>query len=113
MAPSWQGRAMVKRQCVHCGQFVTGPRPMCPYCRELLPEIPKPVMEVRPTGGKEVRRGLLYMLVALVVHYFAGGYSAMNLPIHISPVVFEILSPLLFLGGLGLMLYGVYLGIRS
>jgi hypothetical protein len=48
------------------------------------------------------------MLLAAVIHYFAGGYGAMDLPFPIAPVVTVYLSPLLFLGGLGLTLYGFY-----
>jgi hypothetical protein len=58
------------------------------------------------TGRKKIRQGLLYMLLAAVIHYFAGGYSAMQLPYPIQPVVTVYLAPLLFLGGLGLSLYG-------
>ena len=46
------------------------------------------------------------MLLAGVIHYFAGGYSAMNLPFPINPVVTVFLSPMLFLSGLGLIVYG-------
>ena len=46
------------------------------------------------------------MLLAAVIHYFAGGYGAMNLPYPINPLVTTYLSPLLFSGGLGLILYG-------
>ena len=49
------------------------------------------------------------MLLAAVIHYFAGGYSAMQLPYPIQPVVTVYLAPVLFLGGLGLSLYGFYL----
>ena len=49
------------------------------------------------------------MLLAAVIHYFAGGYSAMELPYPIQPVVTVYLAPVLFLGGLGLCLYGFYL----
>jgi hypothetical protein len=44
-----------------------------------------------------------------VVHYFAGGYSAMQLPFPIQPMVTIYLSPLLFLSGLGLSSFGFYL----
>ncbi|MGB2888442.1 MAG: hypothetical protein WBC04_12165 [Candidatus Acidiferrales bacterium] len=49
------------------------------------------------------------MLLAAVIYYFAGGHSAMELPYPIQPVVTAILSPLLFLSGLGLSLHGIYL----
>jgi hypothetical protein len=59
----------------------------------------------------EIRRGLLYMFLAAVICYFAGGYSAMNLPFPIDPLVTVYLSPLLFVSGLGLTIYGFY--VRS
>ena len=75
----------------------------------MLPEI----AVVRPAEVKkrgEIRRGLLYMLLAAVIHYFAGGYSMMNLPFPINPLVTVYLSPLLFVGGFGLMVYGFFVG---
>jgi hypothetical protein len=53
------------------------------------------------------------MLLAGVIYYFSGGYSAFTLPIEVSSAVNTYLAPLLFLGGLGLTLYGVYLRYRS
>ncbi len=67
----------------------------------------------RREGGREILRGLLYMLLAAVIYYFAGGYSAMALPFPISPLVNMYLSPLLFLCGLGMSLYGFYLRIKT
>jgi hypothetical protein len=46
------------------------------------------------------------MLLALVIHYAAQQASTMNLPFSIHPAVTSYLSPMLFLGGLGLALYG-------
>lgn len=60
-------------------------------------------------GSNKIREGLLCMLLAGVLHYFAGGYSAMPLPIPIQPIVSVYLSPLLFLSGLGLSSFGLYL----
>ena len=53
------------------------------------------------------------MLLGAVIHYFAGGYSAMDLPFPVIPEALVYLSSLVFLGGLGLTLYGVYLRIRE
>jgi hypothetical protein len=78
----------------------------------VIPEVPRP-RRLASDGRREIRRGLLYMLLAAVVYYFAGGYSKMNLPIAIAPAVTTYLSPLLFLGGLGLSLYGLALRFRS
>ncbi len=63
----------------------------------------------RTDGRGQIRRGLLCMLLAGIIHYFAGGYSRMELPFPIQPVVTVYLSPLLFLSGLGLSLHGLYL----
>jgi len=48
------------------------------------------------------------MLLAAVIHYFAGGYSPVDLPFSINPLVTLCLTPLLFLSGLALTLYGFY-----
>jgi hypothetical protein len=118
MSSSRQNPADVKRQCVYCGKVVTGLSPLCPYCREALPElkgagVAAPSAPAGSDGRREVRRGLLYMLLAAVLHFFAGGYSGLTLPIAISPVVFQYLTPLLFLAGLGFALYGLILRMKS
>ena len=61
----------------------------------------------------EMRRGLLYILLAVIVHYFAGGYSAFQLPVVVPAFVTAYLTPLLFLAGVGLEVYGGYLYIRN
>lgn len=48
------------------------------------------------------------MLLAAVIAYFVGGYSPMTPPVPTSPVISTYLSPLLFLGGLGLAIQGYY-----
>lgn len=48
------------------------------------------------------------MLLAAVIQYFSGGYSAMHIPIVISSFVTSYLAPLLFLSGLGLAFYGIF-----
>ncbi len=90
-------------QCPHCGMAVSNQMAQCPYCREAIPEI-RVSKRHNPTGRKKIRQGLLYMLLAGVAYYFAGGYSGWQLPI---------LIPLLFFGGLGLSLYGLYVHIMS
>jgi hypothetical protein len=100
------------RQCPHCGELFSRTLSQCPRCREAISEIRRP-QQGAPVGNRgQIRRGLLYMLLAAVIHYFSGGYSAMDLPFPINPVVTVYLSPLLFLGGLGLALYGLYLRSR-
>jgi hypothetical protein len=77
--------------------------PHCLHCREALPEIR--IKQDAPAEKRtQIRRGLLYMLLAVVIHYFAGGYSALDVPFPIDPLVTVCLTPLLFLGGLGLTL---------
>jgi hypothetical protein len=61
-----------------------------------------------------MRRGLLYMLLAAIIYYFAAGYAApLWLPVQVLPVVVNYLLPLLFLAGIGLTLYGLFLRFRS
>jgi hypothetical protein len=83
----------------------------CPYCREALGAVPQVRGDrVRQAdGGWKIRQGLLCILLAAVVHYFAGGYSAMQLPLAIQPMVTTYLSPLLLLSGAGLAIFGFYL----
>lgn len=105
---------MAARQCPYCGRLVTADWAQCPYCREALP--PVPVIARRAESSQRVgktREGLLCVLLAAVVHYFAGGHSHMNLPFPIQPIVTTYLSPLLFLSGLGLMVHSFILRLRS
>ena len=85
----------------------------CPFCREAVPQVQ--LTRRRSSSGREqIRRGLLFMLLAAIVYYFAGGYGApLRIPIEIVPAVTNYLLPLLFLGGLGLTLYGFFLRIKS
>jgi len=53
------------------------------------------------------------MLLAAVIQYFSGGYSSLELPFPIHPAVQEYLAPLLFLGGLGLIVYGFFSSSRA
>ena len=65
-------------------------------------------------GGRQIRRGLLYMLLAAVLYYFAAGYGGpLRLPVQVVPIVINYFLPLLFLGGLGFTVYGLFLRARS
>jgi hypothetical protein len=103
---------MPTRQCPHCGKDVFEQSTQCPYCREGLAPVPR-VRTSDPMrsadGNLKIRNGLLCVLLGALVHYFAGGYSAMQLPFPIQPIVTIYLSPLLFLSGLGLTSFGFYL----
>lgn len=103
---------MAVRQCPFCGMGVPDRLKQCPYCREAIPEI-RVTKRHNPEGRKKIRQGLLWMLLAAVVYYFAGGYSAWQLPVTIQPLVTTYLIPLLFFGGLGLSLYGLYVHVMS
>ncbi len=104
------------RQCPFCGLSVLRTATQCPSCRESLPGAEggrqQAPAAVQPAKRSLVRRGLLYMLLAAIIQYFSGGYSAMHVPIAISSFVTSYLAPLLFLSGLGLTFYGLF-GPRS
>jgi hypothetical protein len=108
-----QGQFGETRPCVYCGKPVPVRAVRCPACREAVPEKLELRRKNGSDGGREIRRGLLLMLLALVIHYFAGGYSALQLPYPVNPIATIYLSPVLFFGGLALSFYGVYLRVRS
>jgi hypothetical protein len=85
----------------------------CPFCREEVPQVRLPARSVRVGGREQIRRGILYMLLAGVIHFFAAGYSGMTLPFVVPAIVTEYLSPVVFLAGLGLLFYGFYLRAKS
>jgi hypothetical protein len=106
-------QAMQMRQCAFCGKRIDAHLNQCPFCREMVPQV-----RLSRTGGtagrKHIRRGLLYMLLAGVIYYFAAGYAKpLQLPVAIQPAVVNYLAPLLFLGGLGLSIYGLVLRAKS
>lgn len=107
-----QGHTAVTRPCAYCGKPVPVRMNHCPYCREAVTEVR---LTARPErdGGREVRRGLLYMLLGAVIYYFSGGYSPLKLPYPLNPFVNTYLAPIVFLGGLGMCLYGFFLKIKS
>jgi hypothetical protein len=105
---------MPSRQCPHCGRDVSALLTRCNYCREALPAVPQIRQSNagdsrRLEGRSKIRAGLLCILLGAIVHYFAGGYSGMQLPYPITPIVTVYLSPLLFLSGLGLASFGFFL----
>lgn len=85
----------------------------CPFCREAVPQVHLS-HRTGADGRQQIRRGLLYMLLAAVIYYFAAGYAApLWLPVQILPLVTSYLLPLVFLGGLGLTIYGLFLRVKS
>ena len=112
MAVSLQNQGLATRPCVFCGKSIFADAARCPHCRE---EIPQVRLSRRPRlGGRtQIRRGLLYMLLAGVIQYFAGGYSGYTVPVAIPEVVTTYLAPTVFLSGLGLLFYGLFLRAKS
>lgn len=101
------------RPCSFCGKPMPAKLNRCPHCREEVPEV-RLARRAERDGKQEMRRGLLYMLLGGVIYYFVAGYSGMKLPevlLNAAPVVY--LSQFLFLGGVGLLVYGCYLKMRS
>src|SRR5258708_8672893 len=78
----------------------------------MIPEVPRPHRH-GSDGRREIRRGLLYMLLAAGIYYFAGGYYAIKLPVTIVPAVTTYLSPFLFFCGAGLKLLGILIVLWS
>jgi len=111
-AASDMRRNVSTRQCPYCGIRVAEERTECLHCHAVLPFI-QVTRRHDVQAGTEIRKGLLYVLLASVIYYFASGYSALQTPLPIAPIVTICLSPLLFLGGLGLTLHGYYLHRKS
>lgn len=116
--------AMGSRECPYCGKLVFDRLAQCSFCRETLPESwssgPGNSLAAKrepdwlaETADRKVHKGLLFMLLAGVIGYFGSGSSALKLPVAVPQVIVSYLSLLLFLGGLGLCVYGLYLRHRS
>ena len=112
MAPLSRNISTGTKKCAFCGKPMETHLSRCPFCREEIPERRVPVRQFAAKGRAKIRRGLLYMFLAAIIHYFAAGYSGMQLPVEIPLLVTSYLTPLLFLCGLGLGLYGAYLSAR-
>jgi hypothetical protein len=107
------------QRCAYCGKQIAARLTQCPFCREAVPTVQfSPVRGTSASNGHDqIRRGLLYMLLGAVIHYFAGGYGApifqIPLPTPVMPLLTQYLTPLLFLGGLGFTVYGLILKAKS
>lgn len=105
---------MGTRQCPFCGWIVDTEATSCYHCRESIPAGTSDSYVRDPAAGHHViRRGLLYMFLAGVLHYFVGGFSDFQLPFEVPPILTDYLTPFLFLGGLGVFLYGWVLKLRG
>src|SRR5215471_11938798 len=113
MSVSALGNQAMLRQCAFCGKHIDAHLNQCPFCREMVPQV-RLSRSWGTAGRTQMRRGLLYMLLAGVIYYFAAGYAKpLEIPIAIQPAVVNYLSPLLFLGGLSFTLYGLVLRAKS
>ena len=105
------------RSCPFCGKPVGITLTRCPYCRETIPAANATVKRVNSVhtfeGRNYMRRGFLYALLAGIIYFFAAGYSGMTIPVAVPPFVNQVLTPLLFLAGLGMILYGAFLYLRA
>lgn len=99
---------MTLRQCPFCGKLIAQAATHCLSCQAELPAIRQKVHSSSEASRRLIRRGMLWMLLAGVLYYFAAGYSALEFPVAIAPMLTGWVLPLLFLAGLGLLIYGVY-----
>jgi hypothetical protein len=106
---------MAQAQCPYCGAELQELTTLCPVCRESL-EQAKQVYEKPHTveGGRQIRRGMMWMWLAALLFYFAGDYSPLRFPLpQVSPLLTQYLLPFVFLGGLGMVTYGLFLRSRG
>ena len=101
------------RLCPYCGKPISTRLTRCSFCREEIQDVQFVARGYRAEARHKMRRGLLYILLAAMVHYFAAGYSTFTLPVAIPAIVTIYLTPLLFLAGIGYELYGTFLYLRS
>ena len=60
----------------------------------------------------EARRGLLYALMSSLLYFFLGGYSAWAVIFEVSPLIQDVLAPLVFVAGISLAGYASLQAIR-
>jgi hypothetical protein len=114
MARPRQGDSQIMRGCPYCGKSIRSALSQCPFCREAIPEVRAATSRAfAPEGRAKIRRGLLYILLAAILHYFAAGYSGLTLPVTVPSVVTDYGTLALFLGGFGVTIYGICLYLRS
>ena len=97
------------RNCVYCGKPLPERGEQCPHCREAVPKVRLGPAPTSPPSAKsgQMRRGILYLVLGLVVHFIALRSDSLNLPFSVHPAV-GYLSAMLILGGIGLALYGFF-----
>src|SRR5262249_52630308 len=113
MASSVRMPAQGMRGCPFCGKPIRVDASQCPFCREAIQQVHVKTRAFAAEGSAKIRRGLLYVLLGAVAHYFAAGYSGLTLPVAIPAVVTTYGTPLVLACGLGLIAYGGFLYLRS
>ena len=104
---------MGKRQCPYCGKYISDALTQCPLCREALDAVPHVAGTGAEQGQRFIRRGVLYMVMAGVIHFLLGEYIPLQIPFEVPSFVGNYLVPFLFLGGLGLTAFGVIRRLTS
>ncbi|HZP33491.1 MAG TPA: hypothetical protein VFB23_09040 [Candidatus Acidoferrales bacterium] len=107
-------QAVSTRQCVYCGKPVAPHQTQCPHCRETVPKVrlgPAPASSPASKGG-QIRRGILYMILGLVIHYISLHADILNLPFSMNPTV-NYLSTMVFLAGSALAVYGFFTKVTT
>lgn len=104
---------MDKKSCPYCGKPISANLERCPFCREAVQRVSVGARSGPGDGAANIRRGLLWALLAGVIYYFAGGHSGFKLPVEVPEFVNMYLTPFLFLGGAGMALYGLFQKMRS
>lgn len=101
------------RLCPYCGKPIPSRLSRCPFCREEITDVRFVSRGNSAEARDKLRRGLFYILLAAIIHYFAGGYSSFTLPVAIPGFVTLYLTPLLFFAGIGYEFYGALLYLKS
>ena len=68
---------------------------------------------VKSGSGGYFRTGLLLIVLAVVVQYFCGGYSPLELPSQLTTPALAYAVPVLGIGGAAILLYSIFLKISS
>ena len=108
---------MGKRQCSFCGAFNPDTAQLCSNCREPMTGVPHAAAHAHvsftPQSIAQIRRGVIYILLAAGLHYLTAGESGFQLPVQVSPIVNSYLIPFMFLCGAGLIIYGLFRAVKS